>query len=154
MYDRPDSRPAQEATHILQDDVESRDTVRSDKEQFIRVLLVWKRVDIPDFAFGKELELGQVCLRDLHISRWPPGSQTGKEPQSDGRRDSRISDLIHSHRRLRCRYRSQQRRESPPPQPAEFASIALQRLVPPPEQPSLLPFPPPSGRATRLALHL
>jgi hypothetical protein len=39
--------------YIVHDDIESRDSVGSNKQQFVCILLFWKRVDIPDFASGK-----------------------------------------------------------------------------------------------------
>lgn len=39
--------------HIVHDDVESRDSVGSDKEQFVCILLFRERVDVPNFTSGK-----------------------------------------------------------------------------------------------------
>lgn len=63
----PDTEYQRVNTHIVHDDVKSGDTVRGDKQQLVGILLIWERVDIPDFAFCQQLQFGHVGGSELRV---------------------------------------------------------------------------------------
>ena len=53
--------------HVSHDDVESAYPVGRDKQQLVRISLVWQCVDISDLTLGKQLQLGHVSVCYLAV---------------------------------------------------------------------------------------
>lgn len=61
--------PIARVTYIVHDDIKRGNSVRSDKEQLVGILLIWKGVDVPHFALGKQVQFGHVGGGELQTGR-------------------------------------------------------------------------------------